>query len=114
MKDNKYMHSKMVKAPLIAPLKSERFNIGCDNDNYIFISYSHHDKDIVMAHLRHLYASNANYWYDAEIKNEKILVLGVRSFKNELKMTANAAVLFFTCHLILSSVMQCILNVNAI
>ena len=71
MKDNKYMHSKMVKAPLIAPLKSERFNIGCDNDNYIFISYSHHDKDIVMAHLRHLYASNANYWYDAEIKNEK-------------------------------------------
>ncbi|MBQ4070921.1 MAG: leucine-rich repeat protein [Clostridia bacterium] len=71
MKDNKYLHSKIVKDPEIAPLKSERFNTSCDNDDYIFISYSHHDKKVVMADLKRLYASNANYWFDAEIKYER-------------------------------------------
>lgn len=68
---NKYMHVKTSINLDAAPIMSERFNIGCDNDDYIFISYSHLDESVVMRDLKQLYAANANYWFDAEIRKEK-------------------------------------------
>ena len=39
-----------------------------DSDDYVFISYSHADRDAVYADLARLYDENLNFWYDKQLK----------------------------------------------
>lgn len=43
--------------------------VGGGNNRYVFISYSHKDRDIVFNYLHRLYEGGANYWYDAELND---------------------------------------------
>ena len=45
--------------------------------NYLFVSYSHNDKDVVYKILHGLYDKGVNFWYDVELSvgdfwNEKV------------------------------------------
>jgi len=56
-----------MKEPAVPKIYSSRNKI-CKSDKFVFISYSHNDKDIDYPVFNDLYEAGLNFWYDTEIK----------------------------------------------
>ncbi len=61
------MNMKMIKPKLYL----DRETLDEDIDNYLFVSYSHKDYELVFNILNYLYSKFVNYWYDYDLTTGK-------------------------------------------